>query len=103
MITFEEAMTGAQDMEIIFPDNTGISGQFTNGRVDKHTIPGGWHAYDLREDPETGYFCSIEPNVLINHGGTFMTQSHIPMNSKPNGDLYLELSDKDGMTSYSFY
>ena len=37
---------------------------FSNGRIKPEQIPEGLHAYD--------HFCSIEPKVGVNHGGTVL-------------------------------
>ena len=43
---------------------------FSNGRIKPEQIPEGLHVYDLRHSDDGGRFCSIEPKVGVNHGGT---------------------------------
>lgn len=45
---------------------------FSNGRLMPEQIPGGLYAYDLRHSDDGGRFCSIEPKVGVNHGGTVL-------------------------------
>ena len=45
---------------------------FSNGRIKPEQIPEGLHAYDLRHSDDGGRFCSIEPKVGVNHGGTVL-------------------------------
>ena len=67
---------------------------FSNGRIKPEQIPEGLHAYDLRHSDDGGRFCSIEPKVGVNHGGTvlmryvldFGKDGYIPLdeNTEPN-------------------
>ena len=45
---------------------------FSNGRLMPEEIPEGLYAYDLRHNNDGGHFCSVEPNVRVNHGGTVL-------------------------------
>lgn len=45
---------------------------FSNGRLMPEQIPEGLYAYDLRYSDESCRFCSIEPKVLVDHGGTVL-------------------------------
>lgn len=49
---------------------------FTNGRVTEQELPDGLYKYDLREG-EMLSFSSIEPDVLVNHGGTVLLKAPI--------------------------
>ena len=67
---------------------------FSNGRLMPEQIPEGLYAYDLRHSDDGGRFCSIEPKVGVNHGGTvlmrdvldFGESGYIPLdeNTEPN-------------------
>ena len=67
---------------------------FSNGRLMPEQIPEGLYAYDLRHSDDGGRFCSIEPKVGVNHGGTvlmrdildFGENGYIPLNedTEPN-------------------
>lgn len=45
---------------------------FSNGRLMPEQIPEGLYAYDLRHSDDSDRFCSIEPKVGVNHGGTVL-------------------------------
>ena len=45
---------------------------FSNGRLMPEEIPEGLYAYDLRYSDESCRFCSIEPKVGVDHGGTVL-------------------------------
>ena len=45
---------------------------FSNGRLMPEQIPEGLYAYDLRHSDDGSRFCSIEPRVGVNHGGTIL-------------------------------
>ena len=45
---------------------------FSNGRLMPEQIPDGLYAYDLRHSDDGDRFCSIEPKVGVNHGGTVL-------------------------------
>ena len=45
---------------------------FGNGRLMPEQIPEGLYAYDLRHSDDGDRFCSIEPKVGVNHGGTVL-------------------------------
>ena len=67
---------------------------FSNGRIKPEPIPKGLHVYDLRHSDDGGRFCSIEPKVGVNHGGTvlmrevldFGNDGYVPLNedTEPN-------------------
>ena len=45
---------------------------FSNGRLLPEQIPEGLYAYDLRHSDDGSRFCSIEPKVGVNQGGTVL-------------------------------
>ena len=45
---------------------------FSNGRLMPEQIPEGLYAYDLCHSDDGDRFCSIEPKVGVNHGGTVL-------------------------------
>ena len=45
---------------------------FSNGRLMPEQIPEGLYAYDLRHSDDGSRFCSVEPKVGVNHGGTVL-------------------------------
>ena len=45
---------------------------FSNGHLMPEQIPEGLYAYDLRHSDDGSRFCSVEPKVVFNHGGTVL-------------------------------
>ena len=52
-------------------------------------IPEGLYAYDLRHSDDGGRFCSIEPKVGVNHGGTVLMRYVLDFGK----DGYIPLDD----------
>lgn len=50
---------------------------FSNGRLTDADIPQGLYCYHLRHSDDGDHFCSIEPKVGVNHGGTVITKEPI--------------------------
>lgn len=61
----------------------------SNGRIKPEQIPKGLHAYDLRHSDDGGRFCSIEPKVGVNHGGTVLMREVLDFGK----DGYIPLDD----------
>ena len=92
-ISFQEAMESAESFALSPGCKTEITGYFTNCRVDRLSVPEGWFAYDFRHG-DSGELRTLEPFVLVNHGGTFLTQQEVPMNASG----YRSLSGHGGYT-----
>ena len=45
---------------------------FSNGRLMPEEVPEGLYAYDLRHSDDGDRFCTVEPRVGVNHGGTIL-------------------------------
>ncbi len=46
---------------------------FSNNRIAPKDIPEGLYCYDIRHSDDGGRFCSVEPRVGVNHGGSVIT------------------------------
>ena len=47
---------------------------FTNFRIDRATVPEGWHCYDIRgSGSDPGELAYLERHVLVNHAGTILS------------------------------
>nr|WP_325305158.1 LPD28 domain-containing protein [uncultured Dysosmobacter sp.] len=65
---------------------------YSNGRIDRSTVPEGWYAYDLRgSDYDPGDPVTIEDHVLVNHAATILTQTPIRY---PEGKDFLPLGEE---------
>lgn len=61
---------------------------FTNSRIDRDTVPEGFHCYDLRgSDNDPGRPVTVETSVGVNHAGTVLTTTPV----KPQKDKDAEL------------
>lgn len=51
---------------------------FTDGRIDRNTVPEGLHCYDLRgSDDDPGRPATVENSVAVNHAGTVLTPAPV--------------------------
>ena len=71
-------------------------GLFADARIDRATLPEGWYAYDLREDVRMGEFIEIKNgDILVNHFGTFLTQTEIEEIKEKNSSLIRDVFYKE--------
>jgi len=67
---------------------------FTNGKIDRKTVPEGLYAYDVRHGDD-GEFATVEPYAGVNHAGTIIMSE--PLNfgegAQNNGDKYINIDD----------
>ena len=64
-------------LTIILEDNNQYSGEFSDIRIKRDTIPNNMYAYDLRESDEGGKVCQVQYSVLVNYFGTIITKEPI--------------------------
>lgn len=70
----------------------GIPGLFTTLRVDRTTIPKGVYAYDMQtSEQDWSQPCLLARHITVEHFGTVLTASPVPIPSKG----YLDLSPGD--------
>ena len=55
---------------------------FTDNRLSRDEIPIGLYAYDLRHTDDGEHFGALEPKVIVNHGGTVLTDEPIDFGDK---------------------
>ena len=67
--------TGLDEYELI--ELFGKPALFTNERLSPVDIPNGMYCYHLREADDGSHFATIEPQVMVNHGGTVITDEPI--------------------------
>lgn len=71
---FSKALSDSEFVVIELDDGTILDGLLFDGRVDVETVPSGWHVYYIRRsDDDWGRPISIEPAVLCNFFGVFIT------------------------------
>lgn len=105
LITFGEAMNNPEGFCVIDAKGNQYQGYYSRIRVDRRTLPEGWHAYDLRaadwDDPR--WFSTIEDNyVMVNHGGTFLCKEELPLPVDLTGRRFAYIGDDDGDWDYTF-
>lgn len=74
-----------QHMEVL-----GVKGAFTSLRIQRDSLPEGFHKYSLR-DGEDSFFGQVAKNVMVNHAGDFITKS--PLELGPDG--FKDLGEDD--------
>ena len=57
----------------------GTPALFTDMRIDREAVPEGLYAYDIRESDDGDRLATIEPKVVVNHGGTILTRKEFVM------------------------
>lgn len=62
-----------QHMEVL-----GVEGVFTPLRIQRDTLPEGFHKYSLREGDES-FICQVAPEVMVNHAGDFITNEPLDL------------------------
>lgn len=73
--------TDYQEMEVL-----GVTGLFSNLRVERESLPEGFYKYSLREG-DNDFFSTVEKAVMINHAGDFICKSELPLGEKGFKDL----------------
>lgn len=73
-------------------DGNEYQGEYTQFRVSGDSIPEGYHLYGMRHGDDDMIPCTIEPYVVVNYYGAFITKSEIPLIGKP-GNQYLQIED----------
>ena len=67
-----------QYLVLVLENGLQYKGEFSDLRIQRDTIPEGTVAYDLRDADCSGDICQVQPFVLVNHFGTFITETPIP-------------------------
>ena len=80
-VTFSDAITNGCVLVISPNTKQENEGMYLDARVDRKTVPEDWFVYDIRHGDNV-YFYSLEPFVLVNHAGSFLTQKAVKMNKK---------------------
>ena len=70
--------TGKENFELAMLDDYAVL--YTGSRIDRNTVPKNLFCYDVRHDDDCrGIACEIKPYVAVNHWGTILTKTEIPM------------------------
>ena len=78
---------------------------FTNGRIDRPTVPKGWYCNDFRgSDDDPGELCYIEESVAVNHAGSILMPEKLELPASGRLDVRDEFGflNKGDMTFREF-
>lgn len=75
MITREDLFTETFETMTV----NDISVLFTDDRIDRDAVPDGLFAYDIRESDDGDRLATVEPVVVVNHGGTILSREEFRM------------------------
>lgn len=75
-----------QSMELL-----GVKGLFTNLRVERSSLPEGFHKYSIREG-EDDFLSSVKSDVWANHMGDFICKQELDLNGQDECDLFGDYS-----------
>jgi len=65
---------------------------FTPIRIDRSTVPSGYHLYEVRHDDDgQGDAVEIARNIFVNHWGSIITKDEIELS--PEGNLLIDPMD----------
>ena len=67
-----------------------IRGWYLDQRFNHRECPKGYYMYEFREDDtdENGYIAFVEPQVAVNHSGTFVARTKIPFEENGNENCF---------------
>lgn len=87
----------SQPMSINAPDGRVFNGYYCDPKLDRDTLPAGWHAYDIRHDDDgCGVFVELCHNyVIVNNAGTFFTQTPIPELAKDGASVSFAIDEEE--------
>ena len=75
--SFDEALVKDKQPFIVTIGDKEYEGYIACIRIDRDTVPKGWHVYDLRH-AYSGSICEIKNGyITFDHAGTFYTQDEL--------------------------
>lgn len=88
-VKFPTPQTESHADEFELMEVCGLKGIYADRRIDDSEVPNGMYRYDFREGKgvDDVYFGSIEPNVKVDHAGSFITKEPLDFGT----DGYIEL------------
>ncbi len=67
-----------------------VRGWFNDMRIDRDTIPQGYHFWELADEDCDGIPCRYRPGILVNFYGTFITKGELPIDDEEYQSGYME-------------
>lgn len=67
----------------------GVRGYFNDSRIDRATVPDGFHSWELADCDCDGEPCRYRNGILVNFYGTFLTTGNLPVDDKDWTEGYI--------------
>ena len=89
------------NIELNAPDGRVYHGWYSDIRIDRKSLPEGYHAYDIRSDDlGLGVFCSLEHNyVVVNNEGSIVLDQEIPELKDPGSVVYFHIDPDEWISA----
>ena len=68
----------------------GVSGYFSNYRIDRSTVPDCFNFWELADADSDGEPCRYRKGILVNFFGTFITRSELPIDEEESCTGYID-------------
>ena len=82
----------------------GIRGYFCDLRIDRATVPGYFHFWELADGDSDGTPCRNKSGKLVNFFGTFITTGELPVDDVEHQEGFINTEDEwnfmDGFYSF---
>jgi hypothetical protein len=88
---YDAAKEQWQPMEI-----NGVTGYFSDLRIDKNTVPAKFHFWELADGDSDGTPCRYRKNILVNFFGTFITTDDLPTDESEHNEGCINSDDEWG-------
>lgn len=72
----------------------GVQGYFSDLRIDRASVPGWFHFWELAD----GTPCRYRPQILVNFYGTFLTTGELPVDCREWREGFIESDEDWGFT-----
>lgn len=74
----------------------GVRGYFNDMRIDKGSVPSGFHFWELADGDCDGTPCRYKPGILVNFYGTFITTGELPIDCPGWNEGFINSDDEWG-------
>lgn len=71
-----------------------VRGYFNDARIDRSTVPEGFHLWELADGDSDGIPCRYKPGILVNFYGTFITKGQLPIDDLEWNAGYIESAEE---------
>lgn len=81
----------------------GVRGYFNDLRIDRSTVPSGFHFWELADGDSDGTPCRYKPGLLVNFYGTFITAGELPIDCPECQEGFISSDEEWGYMDCSYY